>query len=636
MESQPSLVTHVTNSFSSDTSDSYTRNNRRTSIAAFAKGIAKHAHDMKMFNPPERRWTGESKTSDGRRDSQDTKSVKRPERVLSFAPLPVVTPKESYGKLPKPSVVVEEPTTPVDQAAKPTIPPSAAKGSLRDRRKVNLDLSMPKEMPDLPARGRSPVDLTSSLGISAPRPRSPKTPWIRNEEPKWAPIPQMQKSTPIMEEEYIPGTTSALANDNHGGVGLLPGLDAIYASQSPKFERPPPKIRDRCYISRPRLTRNRSSRSGQSGTSDSTLAATPDGSWTTEDTVFQERQVATKAELQQLSQNTKASRSRRWLWKGKTDSEDASPSPAPQEPSRKFSFSLFKRSNRISDQTYPEAPNKYSAPPKSSAPTSSRPGRGKFQQPSTSLAHVHVPPTFIPPGVSRVPTPPMLDAQGEVKGKLADFFFDVHAGVGATPRRNKPKSSPGGYWDSDALLMSLDIDEPDDEEEEEGPGGPGNEFDVNGSPGLGPAAGGYLGVDPPPSPYLVATSPMLGHDGWFRVSHDPLLTPDDRTLNALARQEEEERRKFEWLIPEHLPNSPLCPLHEKYKGPSQGLCYWHGRRSGNKIRRGEYSRGTESGSGGGSGQSWGAVVRDQVMGSPAPRTPTREAKKRRLVSLSGP
>jgi hypothetical protein len=258
-----------------------------------------------------------------------------------------------------------------------------------------------------------------------------------------------------------------------------------------------------------------------------------------------------------------------------------------------------------------------------------------------------------------VPTPPIFDSNGEVKGKLADFFFDVQ-GAGAMSSRNKPKSSPGGYWDSDALLMSLtsDIDNPEDEEEDEGPEGPRSDFvnppvdfgpsgtyELTVTPGNDASSGaGYLGVKPPASPSLAATSPMLGHDGWYRIhqSYFP-STPDERTLTALARQEEEERRKFEWLVPEHLPNSPLCPLHPKYRGPSAGLCYWHGRRSGAQIRKGEYGRAVTRGaakSKSGSGSS-GHSKDDYcfgdagVVGLPGlVGTPSKEVKRRRLISLS--
>jgi hypothetical protein len=244
-----------------------------------------------------------------------------------------------------------------------------------------------------------------------------------------------------------------------------------------------------------------------------------------------------------------------------------------------------------------------------------------------------------------------------VKGKLANFFFDAQGG-GAMNVRTKIKPSPGGYWDSDALLMSLssDIDNHEDNDEDEGPEGPRSDFvhtpvdfEPNGKPGLTAIvsnvqgnSSSYLSVKPPASPSLAATSPMLGHDGWYRIhqSHFP-DTPDERTLTALARQEEEERRKFEWLVPEHLPDSPLCPLHAKYRGPSAGLCYWHGRRSGNKIRKGEYGRAgvkaakkSISGDGGHSKDDYHAGDVG-VVGTPGlAGTPTREVKKRRLISLS--
>ncbi|KAI4644727.1 uncharacterized protein J4E78_009546 [Alternaria triticimaculans] len=526
MESRNSETTARTGSFSTETNDSYVRDHRRSSIAAFAKGIVRHVPEFRMLHLPE------SRDDQDRRDPQEGGPLKlhKKDRMLSFAPLPVVKAKESYEQASKPSVVIEEPTTPTKTAKTPSCPQSpTGKGGLRDRRKVNLDLSMPTVIPDLPARGRSPVDIMANLG--APRARSPKTPWIRKEQPKWEPMP-MAKATPILEEDYIRDSTSALRNDNKGGVGLLPDTDAIFSSQSPKFERPPPK------------------------------------------------QARTKAELQQIASESKATRSRRWLWLNKS-SDDAPPSPGPaQSLNRRFSFNPFRRSNRISDQNGTEAT-------KQQTPFSFFPARGKQVPPVKSLAQMHAPPAFIPPGLQRVPTPPMFDSNGEVKGKLADFFFDVHGGGSAINTRNKPKSSPGGYWDSDALLMSLanDIDNPSDEAEDEGPSGPRSDF-INPPVDFGPSstltastsneignAAGYLGVKPPASPSLAATSPMLGHDVWSRIhqSHYP-DTPDERTLAALARQEEEERRKFEWLVPEHLPNSPLCPLHPK---------------SGNEIRKGE-------------------------------------------------
>lgn len=657
IESHASGVTYPAASISTsvETSDSYVRDNRRSSIAAFAKGIVQHVPNLRMPRPQE------SKEDQQRRDSGDGASMKlhKKDRVLSFAPLPLVKSKESYEKGSKPSVVIEEPSTPVDtpptavnNATTPPNPHSTSKGGLRDRRKVNLDLSMPAQMPDLPARGRLPVDMMGSLG--APRSRSPKTPWVRKEQPQWEPA-MMTKSAPILEEDYIRDNTSAQRNDNYGGIGLLPDTNTLFSSQSPKFERPPARVRDRCYISRPKSKRTRSGRSDKSGTSasDSTLARTPDSSWTpAEERIYQEHQAQTRSELRKIASESKASRSRRWYWLGKASSEDAPSSPRPVEPlSRRFSINPFRRSNRISDQTDAEVSSKQQAP------SSVHPSRGKHVPPSTSLAHIPVPPAFIPPGVQRVPTPPIFDANGEVKGKLANFFFDAQGG-GAMNVRTKIKPSPGGYWDSDALLMSLssDIDNHEDNDEDEGPEGPRSDFvhtpvdfEPNGTSGLTAIvsnvqgnSSSYLSVKPPASPSLAATSPMLGHDGWYRIhqSHFP-DTPDERTLTALARQEEEERRKFEWLVSEHLPDSPLCPLHAKYRGPSAGLCYWHGRRSGNKIRKGEYGRAgvkaakkSISGDGGHSKDDYHAGDVG-VVGTPGlAGTPTREVKKRRLISLS--
>ncbi|KAF1838287.1 hypothetical protein BDW02DRAFT_12314 [Decorospora gaudefroyi] len=639
MESQPGIMRQQTDSGASHSSDSYTRNNRRSSMAAFANAIARHVPDLKILAYPDKEAQINGQC---RRDApQDAAPIKleKKDRVISFAPLPPLKAKESYDQASKPSVVVEEPTTPVEKIEKPANlqSQSKAQGGLRDRRKVNLDLSMPKEMPDLPPRGRSPVDIVGNLG--APRPRSPKTPWVRPEEPSWARGP-IAKSTPIVEENYHRDDIAGPRNGGRGGLGLLPGNDTVLSSQYPEYERPPTRIRDRCYISRPKFKRSRSGRSWRSNQSahsgsgsGSTAAQTPDSGWTTgEENMYQEQQARTRDALQQLDQHTSLNRSRRWQWRGRASSDEApSQTSGPDGTGRRFSINIFKRSKPISDQTGTESKH---------TRKSGKPGK---QPPTPSLAHMHVPPTFIPPGVHRVPTPPLFDAHGEVKGKLADFFFDVQGGATGAPRRgNKKPTSPGGYWDSDALLMSLTSDiEPDEEEEEEGPEGRRGgdtetrlNSETEARPGLvtvnSGSAVGYLGVKPPSSP---VGTPMLGHDVWFRMHHDT-DTPDERTLAMLARQEEEERRKFEWLVPEHLPNSPLCPLHAKYRGPSKGLCYWHGRRSGNEIRKGEYSRGWSSGSG--SESLVGGSRGDYMSELGYIGTPTREVKRRRLVSLSSP
>ena len=34
---------------------------------------------------------------------------------------------------------------------------------------------------------------------------------------------------------------------------------------------------------------------------------------------------------------------------------------------------------------------------------------------------------------------------------------------------------------------------------------------------------------------------------------------------------------FEFDVPEHLPNSPLCPANKQHSGGGKGLCVYHGR-----------------------------------------------------------
>jgi len=402
----------------------------------------------------------------------------------------------------------------------------------------------------------------------------------------------MAKSTPIIEEDYIQARIMGTQSRNQGGMGLLPGTDAIFSSSTPHNEQTAMRARDRCYISRPRFPRVRSGRSGRSGTSDSIPAYTPDGTHSSENLKMQwEQQIRTNKQLQELGQSMKNQRSRHW-WHS---SDDGPQTPEPLL--RRLSFNPFKRNNRSSDQ--PVDKDDQTKQPRI------RIWRSKQLAPNLNahakLERMAIPPVFIPPGVNRIPTPPMLDTEGEVKGKLADFFFDVQAG--SIPRR-KPNATPGGFWDSDALLISLtsDISLGNDEEEEEGPEGTNREpthtplyFDLVGTPPgtiAGETSGGYLGVATmnPGIP-----SPVLKREEFFRFQHEESGILDHRTLTALARREEEDRRKFEWMVPEHLPTSPLCPLHEKYRGPWTGLCYWHGRRqSGSQaIKKGEYASGRD-------------------------------------------
>ncbi|OAQ98467.1 hypothetical protein LLEC1_02951 [Akanthomyces lecanii] len=54
--------------------------------------------------------------------------------------------------------------------------------------------------------------------------------------------------------------------------------------------------------------------------------------------------------------------------------------------------------------------------------------------------------------------------------------------------------------------------------------------------------------------------------------------------------------KFEFDVPEHLPNSPMCPANARHKSGGTGLCVYHGRRRALSTVRDESSRRRDSGS----------------------------------------
>ncbi|KAF2743435.1 hypothetical protein M011DRAFT_221443 [Sporormia fimetaria CBS 119925] len=217
-----------------------------------------------------------------------------------------------------------------------------------------------------------------------------------------------------------------------------------------------------------------------------------------------------------------------------------------------------------------------------------------------SISKLAAPPSFVPPGTFRVDTPPAFEDLSEAKGKLADFFLNNQG-----QRQRKARRS-GGMWDSDALLMSMDTEfTPEVSDEDEGvslsrneqtglikPPTSGQDRAAFGTPGwdtgymnvsgnlMSPTLGVYS--TPPISGILDLTG--LATDEYFH--HKPINEEAAvREAEKMLENEEDdhemdpvERAKWEWLIPEHLPNSPLCPLHEKYRGVSKGMCVYHGKR----------------------------------------------------------
>lgn len=338
----PPARTSTSSSIPQEVARSITRN---SSIATFARGLSRNIPYMRVFPPPETIPDHQEHHVGQLRNTSVASSYhEKKERKLSFVLPTSRKPSNSADSVSQPNSNIRD--FGGDVSSKPPSREASVKGSLRDRRKVNLGLSLPVKVPDLPPRSRSPV--THFNSITPSRPRSPKTPWVRNDQAKW-PLATTPATGPIMEEDYM---DRAMVDEGNGAIGLLPGDDPIISSYSPKFERPPQKVRDRCYISRPR---NRRNRSGRSNHSEDALSHTPDGSCTPslDPAVTYERPSSTAAELEQLGQTARHARSKRWRWtRSATRSSDGAPQiPITESPvNRRISINPFRRSGRISDQ----------------------------------------------------------------------------------------------------------------------------------------------------------------------------------------------------------------------------------------------------------------------------------------------
>ncbi|KAF9637043.1 hypothetical protein BFW01_g7939 [Lasiodiplodia theobromae] len=158
---------------------------------------------------------------------------------------------------------------------------------------------------------------------------------------------------------------------------------------------------------------------------------------------------------------------------------------------------------------------------------------------------------FVPPGQKRVNTPPGFSIDRVAAGKNAGFFF-----AGPSPENRKSAGrAPGargtsthhttpssGVWDSDAVLMSQGIAAEDEWN-----------------------APRRLTSDTPPVP---------GND-WFRAQLSHIMAEEPPKTNSDV---DRQNPSFAWDVPEHLPGSPLCPLHPKHKGGGKGICVYHGRK----------------------------------------------------------
>lgn len=437
--------------------------------------------------------------------------------------------------------------------SKATSSSKKSSSTLKDRRKLPrkeaMNLTLPLELPTIPPRSRVPFAESYSLVPS--RPRSPKTPWIEDKPPEWYHQDPKKAPAPIAEAEEPSGP----AKDTSDGLLQTHPVDSSTAKASRKYTHRP----FRWGISKRTSDPNREEH---------------------KDPRVSRNRPLPHVNVPSLEQGIR-SRSRRFRY---TSSNDLSTTPQSERSQSSFTFSRLFRPKRADEQLL-------------------TPPIGRRNKTLEALDKMSLPPSFVPPGLSRVPTPPMFDASGEVKGKLADFYFDLH-GV----HRHKTPASPGGIWDSDVLLMSQHTDlERDSRTLDELPQDPMSDspVDIPNQPLFPfittPTGGMYTPVTPPH---------YLSDVQWATAGANPTDTMDAATCGA------EEIAKLEWLIPEHLPTSPLCPLHAKYSGPSMDLCVFHSKKRHLSEARTKaqisQTTGTESGK---KEQSRNTVARSRREGS---------------------
>ncbi|KAF2796664.1 hypothetical protein K505DRAFT_157985 [Melanomma pulvis-pyrius CBS 109.77] len=535
-----------------------------SSIGSIARGVMRHVPDIMMFTPSERksRMTGKHGTKDVHEDPpQHPNKAGRP---LSSTLPPALKKRDIDKKVTKHVHVLDGPNAKFPE-------PTPLKGGLKDRRKLDqaeaMKLTLPLKMPNLPPRRR--MSMSKMQDIAPPRPRSPKTPWIRETALSWQ---------PQVDPSMIPETPSSAISNEQNGPGLLPDNDPIQSSVPPRFNQRP--IRIRKYINRPRHSRT------ESATSEPSIASL--GVFAPEEiqAPFQTPPINEPSSLKGVSK-----RPGRWRWSTPWNSSEAASggSSTHEGLTRRYSFSRFFRAGKQSSQTSPPL-SPFTQPDNNRISWHrTQPGSHSYGN-ALALANMPVPPTFVPPGLHRVPTPPTFDEVGEVKEKLANFVFE-YDGV------KRPKSSPGipgRIWDSNVLLMSQDSNiTPHSSPSEESPQGAITSATAtpNTATKLTPSGSNPWSIPPPtpptilpPKPFAAVTlssalaphspTPSAEHLEWFRVPMDA-----DSDINSRVK-EIEERAKFEWLTPEHLPSSPLCPLNPKYRGPGRGMCVFHGQEGG--------------------------------------------------------
>jgi hypothetical protein len=557
-----STALSLTSTFGPGVARRDTASSSTSSVGSIARGVMRHVPDIRMFAPDKQK---SRKVEDhGDRSPRPDKSG----RTMSVKLRTALKKRSSDEKMPT--------RVHLDAPGVETAAPTQMKGGLKARRNMDqveaMKLTLPLDLPNLPPRRKMSMPQSSNLqGLALQRPRSPYTPWKRDTAPSWEPMAEVP---PMILEDPSPYLLPALKT---GGHGLLPGSDPITSSVPPSFNERP--IRMRKYINRPRYTQ------GSSHNSERSIASL--GAFASDD--IQTQPVDKSREppplfpgaLKQVNKQ-----SRRWRWSSPFSSSDVHSGESlsyGHDPmnaiDRRCSFSNLFRAKRNSASHDTQSP----ISPFSEANNDKNIPWHRDQNPNhkygtaLALANMPTPPSFIPPGLTRVPTPPIPDDTEEVKDTLADFVFKMDH----MPRLRPSPGLPSRVWDSDAILMSQESNitshSSDGDESTRDPLTPLSHVAelIPGNMPDDPWATHFSlqGIVSTISPPLLQTPLPPGNDEeWFRVPRDA-----DSNLNTRAIPGEEARAKFEWLTPEHLPNSPLCPLNVKYRGQSKGTCLFHGR-----------------------------------------------------------
>lgn len=347
--------------------DSLTRTDTGTSISGLARSVTSKMPTIRSNRlSTEKASQGVSiQNTDGPESLSSAQSGKKSRR-LSLQ-LPSSLKRETPPEMPlTSSLFVGEPQVhniPNNILPGPPLQPS---GGLAARRHVKMDLTIPVGLADLSKAHKRHGGHASLLSSITPsRPRSPKTPWIREKEVTWSSDAEFIPPS-ITDDVSIPIDLVRMITRSDADIGIKPAMspaatqtaDVDIATEpvlprkpSPlsntAFERPPQRVRDRFHISQPP---NKSDTSGWlAGESDSgntaEIRSTPEAGngMTKKDTDIQK-------ELLQLAKSSKAARSRRWPWnrsRASDSEEQAKTKDERHEEPKSSPVNIFRRSHRF-------------------------------------------------------------------------------------------------------------------------------------------------------------------------------------------------------------------------------------------------------------------------------------------------